>query len=432
MSREISSALVWFRNDLRVEDHSGLNRAIKSYEAIIAYYSFNPSHYCNVKWGFKKTEKYRAKFLIESVKCLMAELKKLNITLIIDLKSPQQTIPEIVKKYQVKSIYLQREWTVEEVKEEKEVSDAIDDNINWVRHYEQMLFSPEELPFNISQIPEVFGSFRKRCEKEVAVEPLKAVPKPLTSSNLLKKSYELPQLSDIGLESTETDYRSAFPFSGGTNNAMKRLRNYFWETKKLSYYKNTRNGLVGTDYSSKFSPWLANGSISPKMIYWEIKRYEKSVQKNQSTYWLIFELIWRDYFKYISLKHGNKIFKIGGILERDYHWDSSYLVFEKWRDGKTSEPFVNANMIELKKTGWMSNRGRQNVASFFAKELKMDWRIGAAYFESLLIDYDVHSNYGNWMYVSGVGNDPRDRKFDIRWQSEKYDPAKKFSNLWLQ
>ena len=103
-----------------------------------------------------------------------------------------------------------------------------------------------------------------------------------------------------------------------------------------------------------------------------------------------------------------------------------------WINGDTIEPFVNANMIELKKTGWMSNRGRQNTASFFSKHLFMDWRIGAAYFESQLIDYDVHSNYGNWMYVSGVGNDPRDRKFDISWQSEKYDPQKKFQKLWIK
>ena len=130
------------------------------------------------------------------------------------------------------------------------------------------------------------------------------------------------------------------------------------------------------------------------------------------------------------MKHGNKIFKIKGILERDYRWGNSYSVFDSWCEGKTSEPFVNANMIELKQTGWMSNRGRQNVASFFAKDLKMDWRMGAAYFESLLIDYDVHSNYGNWMYISGVGNDPRDRKFDIDWQAERYDPKKEFQKLW--
>ena len=139
-----------------------------------------------------------------------------------------------------------------------------------------------------------------------------------------------------------------------------------------------------------------------------------------------------DFFKYISLKHGNKIFKIGGILDKNYNWNTDKKKLQSWINGSTDESFVNANMIELLKTGWMSNRGRQNVASYFAKELLMDWRMGAAYFESQLIDYDVHSNYGNWMYISGVGNDPRDRKFDISWQAQKYDSQNKFQKLWLK
>ena len=122
----------------------------------------------------------------------------------------------------------------------------------------------------------------------------------------------------------------------------------------------------------------------------------------------------------------------GGILEKEYNWLKDHKKFQNWVDGRTSEPFVNANMIELKCTGWMSNRGRQNVASFLSKELLIDWRWGANYFESMLIDYDVHSNYGNWMYVSGVGNDPRDRKFNIKFQADRYDPNNKFQNLWLQ
>ena len=93
---------------------------------------------------------------------------------------------------------------------------------------------------------------------------------------------------------------------------------------------------------------------------------------------------------------------------------------------------MNANMIELAQTGWMSNRGRQNVASYFSKDMGLDWRIGAAYFESMLIDYDVHSNYGNWMYVAGVGNDPRDRKFNVALQAERYDPNGRFQRTWLQ
>ena len=196
--------------------------------------------------------------------------------------------------------------------------------------------------------------------------------------------------------------------------------------------KKTRNGLIGKNYSSKFSIWLALGSLSPITIYHEVKKYEKNVTKNNSTYWLIFELIWRDYFKYISMKYGNSIFKIGGILEKDYSWNNDAKLVEMWINGKTNEPFINANMIELFTTGFMSNRGRQNVASFFTKEWNLDWRIGASYFESMLIDYDVHSNYGNWMYNSGVGNDPRDRKFNIKFQSERYDPLKKYEKLWTQ
>ena len=105
---------------------------------------------------------------------------------------------------------------------------------------------------------------------------------------------------------------------------------------------------------------------------------------------------------------------------------------QKWVNGTTQESFVNANMKELAATGWMSNRGRQNVGSFWSKEWQQDWRYGAAYFESVLIDYDVHSNWGNWMYNSGVGNDPRDRKFNIARQADMYDAQGKFQRLWLQ
>ena len=107
-------------------------------------------------------------------------------------------------------------------------------------------------------------------------------------------------------------------------------------------------------------------------------------------------------------------------------------LIQAWCNGKTKHEFINSNMNELNKSGWMSNRGRQNVASYFAKDLKINWIIGAAYFESMLIDYDVHSNYGNWMYVSGVGNDPRDRKFNVRLQAERYDSNGKYQRMWNQ
>ena len=106
--------------------------------------------------------------------------------------------------------------------------------------------------------------------------------------------------------------------------------------------------------------------------------------------------------------------------------------FFQWTSGQTGDPFVDANMKELNQTGWMSNRGRQNVASYLVHDLGVDWRWGAAYFESMLIDYDVHSNYGNWLYVSGLGTGPKNKKFDTRLQAKMYDEKGKYQNLWLQ
>ena len=227
------------------------------------------------------------------------------------------------------------------------------------------------------------------------------------------------------------DQRTAFPFKGGEIQAQKRIENYFFETENIAKYKQTRNGLIGESFSSKFSPWLANGSVSARSIYWQLQDFEQQIIKNEDTYWLVFELIWRDYFKYVALKHGSDIFKINGILNTKYDWKTNEKAFRDWSNGNTREPFVNANMIELQQTGFMSNRGRQNVASFWAKEWEQDWRIGAAYFESMLIDYDVHSNWGNWMYNAGVGNDPRDRKFNIKRQAEMYDSNGDYVHLWL-
>ncbi|WP_338647840.1 DASH family cryptochrome [Flavobacterium sp. KS-LB2] len=423
--------LVWFRNDLRVHDNESLTNAINENETVIAVYFFDPRHYEQTRFGFKKTEKYRAQFLIESVTALRQNLEKLNISLLVYHQKPEDSIPEIIALNEITSVYFQEEWTSEEMEVLENIKLKVSESVVFTATYNQFLFHPEDIPFEIQSIPNVFTQFRNKCEKSTKIRPQFSV-QPMPKENWSTNETVIPSMATLEFTAFEIDSRTAFPFLGGEDEALKRLHSYFWETKKLSVYKLTRNGLIGTDFSSKFSPWLANGSISAKSIYWEIVKYEQQIEKNDSTYWLIFELIWRDYFKYISLKNGNSIFKIGGILDKKYDWKSNQSAINNWIKGNTQEPFVNANMIELQQTGWMSNRGRQNVASYFAKNLLLDWRIGATYFEAMLLDYDVHSNYGNWMYVSGVGNDPRDRKFNIKLQAENYDGQSKFQKLWLQ
>ncbi len=424
--------LIWFRNDIRVQDNTSLFQASKNANKVIGVYCIDPRQFEVNKHGFKKTEKFRAKFLLETLRDLKNNLANLNIPFFIFHDTPENSIPKLVQEHSISNIFLQKEWTPDEVLIKKNLQGFENlAKVNWIETYDQFLFHPEDIPYtDFNKIPEVFTEFRKKCEKESKIRPCVTVNS-MPKENFIETSNQIPSLEDLGLESFKLDKNSAFPFRGGETAALKRMENYFFETENLSEYKKTRNGLIGESYSSKLSAWLANGSISARTIYWEVQNYEREVCKNEDTYWLIFELIWRDYFKYISLKHGEKIFKLDGILGKEYEWKANDKAFREWKNGNTREPFVNANMIELQRTGFMSNRGRQNVASFWAKEWEQDWRIAAKYFESMLIDYDVHSNYGNWMYNAGVGNDPRDRKFNIKRQAEMYDANGKYQKLWL-
>lgn len=428
MQKQKINSLVWFRNNMRVEDNSSLTKAINNSDNVIGFINIDPKNFLSTKYGFKKTEKYRAKFLLETISDLKSQLDKLNISLIITHKDFGQSINEIINQFEVTSIYTQTEWTRDELKEES----FIPEEINLIKDFDQFLFSPNDVRSLYDNIPRGFSNFRKKCEKYLSVNDTLSIPKSLNSDNKISIDYPIPSLSDLGFKDFEVHKDSVFRFKGGETNAKNRIRNYFFETRNVSTYKLTRNGLIGEDYSSKFSPWLANGSVSVKYIFKSLKEYEKEVEKNDSTYWLYFELIWRDFFKYVSMQHKDKFFNKDGIYGEDKEWSDDQDILLNWINGKTNEPFVNANMIELSQTGFMSNRGRQNVSNYLTKELKIDWRIGAEYFESMLIDYDVHSNYGNWLYNAGIGNDSMPfRKFNPKLQSERYDPDKSYEKIWL-
>ncbi|MDC8006180.1 DASH family cryptochrome [Aureisphaera galaxeae] len=431
MQQRENKAIVWYRNHLRTIDNEVLYRACKEHDKVVAVYCFSPTLYEGTLFGFRKVEKFRAQFIIQSVRQLKQELEDLNIDLLVYHELPSQIIPKVCADHHINALYLQKEWTSEEVKELDSVKRVLPQEISVHEIYNQFLYHPDDNPLHIESIPKGFTSFRKKMEKKAIIRPTTFTAKK-DKTNRIENPTSIPSLGQLGYPNFETHPHTAFPFKGGERSAVERLESYFFETKRLGVYKKTRNGLVGSEYSSKFSPWLAIGCVSARTIYWKVKEFEDRFFKNESTYWLVFELIWRDFFKYISLKHGNAIFKRSGILHKDYARGNEPSKIEAWIHGSTPEPFVNANMVELKETGWMSNRGRQNVASYFAKTCDLDWRIGAAYFESMLIDYDVHSNYGNWMYVAGVGNDPRDRVFNVRLQSERYDPSGSFQKRWLQ
>jgi deoxyribodipyrimidine photo-lyase len=421
------NTIIWFRNDLRVRDHKPLFEAVNR-GSVVPVYCFDPRHFYDTEYGFPKTDSFRAKFLIESVVDLREGLRKYGSDLIVRIGFPEEIIPEVAEKFNIDQVYLHGEVTSEEIGVEKAVEDSL--RIPVKKFWGHSMYHRDDLPFDLLTIPDVFTRFRKKVEKNSEVrQPLPTPAKIPFDFNIDPGS--IPTLSDLGLGEIPVSDKSVLQFKGGESRAWDRLQHYFFESEKIKNYKFTRNGLMGADYSSKFSPWLAHGCISARSIYHEVEKIEREIHKNVSTYWMKFELIWRDYFRFSAIKHQDLIFKLGGIQQKNLKKTSDPQLFEIWAEGKTGIPFIDANMRELHQTGFMSNRGRQNVASFLAQNLNFDWRWGAAYFESKLIDYDVCSNWGNWAYNATVGLDPRNRYFNILNQADKYDKNGEFVRHWL-
>jgi deoxyribodipyrimidine photo-lyase len=428
----IKNALVWFKTDLRIEDNETLLKAIAQSEKILPVYCFDEAHFETTPYGFKKTGAFRAQFLLESLEDLDAQLRTLGSGLRIVMGKPEVEIPKLVQEYKAQKVFAKREVAFEEIQTEKRVrTELFKLRCELETFSTSTLYHAEDLPFSIKDIPDVFTNFRKKTEKDSEIRQPFSTPTKINSPEILP--LELPTLEALGLSKTTIDSRAVLQFKGGESEALQRLNHYFFETQCLSTYKETRNGMVGADYSSKFSPWLALGCISPRFIYAEIIKYEKQFGANDSTYWLVFELLWRDFFRFMFKKYQTKFFLYEGIKTEKVNSKSlNEKLLSQWINGSTPSDFINANMLELQQTGFMSNRGRQNVASYFCNEMNMDWRFGAAYFEEQLIDYDVCSNWGNWAYLAGVGNDPRGhRYFNIEKQAADYDKKKSFRKLWL-
>lgn len=416
--------LLWFRNDLRVHDHEALFKASQKTAQVFPLYVLDPRMFQELPMGFPKAGNLRTQFLVESLENLRKNLQCIGSNLIIRIGHPEEIIPQLAKELSIDEVFVSEEVTSEETDTDTSVEVALKkEGIKMKFFWQATLYHLDDLPMEIENLPNIFTQFRNQVERAIKVRSTFPIPKNLNFSNTIDIG-ELPKL-----DFPKTNQQL---YKGGEDEALKRLEEYFWQKDLLKVYKETRNGMLGLDYSSKFSLWLANGCISPRYIYEQVKKYEAERTQNDSTYWLIFELLWRDYFRFVALKYGNKIFFEKGIQGKAVVWKQHKSIFEKWRLGETGVPLIDANMKELLATGFMSNRGRQNVASFLVKDLQIDWRWGAAWFESQLIDYDVCSNWGNWLYVAGIGNDPREnRYFNILKQAHNYDLKGEYVKFWL-
>jgi len=425
----MATAVVWFRDDLRVTDNPTLTAAVDAADAVVPVYVFDPRDRRETRYGPEKCGPHRTQFRRESVRDLRESIRDRGGELFVRRGRTEAILADVAARTDAEAVYAQTKPATEEQQRARRVREALPENVALEQRWTHTLYHVADLPTPPERMQDTFTPWRQDVERDGTIRELVSVPETIRTPDLDPGS--VPTQSELGVAAPPTDDRAVLHFEGGESAGKRRVEDYVWDGDHLREYKQTRNGLLGADYSSKFSPWLAAGCLSPRWIHAEVQRYEAERVANEDTYWLVFELLWRDFCQFQFRKHGGAFFTPTGIRNVDRQWDRDREAFQRWADGETGVPFVDANVRELNRTGYMSNRGRQNVASFLTDALGVDWRWGAAYFEARLVDYDVASNWGNWAYQAGVGNDSRDGFFDVLSQAEYYDADAEYVTTWL-
>lgn len=400
-------AIYWLRNDLRIHDNATLNLFCEQASQGLVVWCAGAT--------FHRAGELRQSFVLHSLEEISVTLKTKGLPVIRSFSQAREIVPRLAQQYSIDKIFVSAEGTPEEKAEENDVAAGWNGTLQRVE--QASLLHVDDLPFAVPETPDVFTQYRIQVEKQLRVRGPLPLPARWPSS-----------IEGLTIPAFHGSLRALFhpQIAPGENAGRARLQDYLWVRDGLRNYKETRNGMLDWDDSSKLSPWLAVGALSPRTIYFEIQRYEKERCKNESTYWLFFELLWRDFFRLIMEKKQGEVFGKRPALEPQQERD-----LLRWMQAETGDDFIDANMIELAETGWLSNRGRQNVASYLAKELDVPWQYGAEYFEHQLIDYDPCNNWGNWAYLAGVGQDPRNRRFNTSRQADLYDPTGEYRKKWL-
>ncbi|KFY69919.1 hypothetical protein V499_09618 [Pseudogymnoascus sp. VKM F-103] len=498
------------RRDLRLEDnpifHAAATDAAKTYTHLLPVYAFpaqqievsgfipedseEKSPYPEARSSigkFWRCGPHRAKFIAESVWELKETLGNVGSGLEVRVGMLSDVLKDLLagfkfngKGVNIAAVWMTAEEGVEEKLDEKDcktICDAAGVDFKLWKD-EKYFVDDDDVPLkDISELPDVFTTYRK------LVEPLLNAPRALLPTPAKGTLPPLPPMSIIppqsppfvipnSYEDLESSLLSpvsqsplpTFPLRpssmppsptlhGGSQAAQSRLL-HLLESGAITTYKDTRNDLMGADYSVRLSSYLSQGCITARQIHNSLVSFESGDSnlpscastpgfgkgETDGTSAVRYELLWRDYMRLCTRKYDALLFSIGGF-RRDFSqpWTTpstdpaSSAALARFLNGTTGTGLIDASQRELAHTGYTSSRARQNVANFLAKHLELDWRLGAEWYEYALEDYDVSSCWGNWQYVAGVGNDPRGdgRSFNPIKQSWDYDPKGEYCRAWI-
>lgn len=416
MSTELKVGLCWFQNDLRLHDQRSLMQAAREVDRLLCVFVIEPYWFQVNRYEILGVSDKRLCFMYQSLIELNQKLSKLGQNLLIIEKPGLGALNQLIAEHSITDLYTSYNAGWSERQLQKLVKQQ-NENVRFHCHHTHTLFSKNELPFELDNLPKTFTEFRKLIERQT---PRKAIQAPSYLPPPVISNIKFP---DWGMSMSGL-------VQGGETSALIHCDKYFATELPLNY-KQVRNALDGWSNSTKFSFWLANGSLSVVELGEQLNVFEHAKGANESTHWIYFELLWREYFQWYAHKFNRRLFAFNGIKSTKPLTSFYATRFKQWTNSTTPYPIVNAAMNELRQTGYISNRLRQIVASCLVNELSIDWRYGAAYFEQQLIDYDVASNWANWQYIAGVGADTRDKRhFNLQKQTEIFDPDHRYIKQW--
>ncbi|PIA61347.1 hypothetical protein AQUCO_00300710v1 [Aquilegia coerulea] len=318
------SSIVWFRNDLRVHDNECLTSANNECLSVLPVYCFDPRDYGKSSSGFDKTGPYRATFLIESVSDLRKNLESRGSNLVIRIGKPENVLVELAKAVGADAIYAHKEVSHGEVKAEEKIEEAMKEEGVEVKYFwGSTLYHVDDLPFSLEEMPSNYGGFREKVQglevrKTIAaLDQLRGLP---TRGDV--EAGEIPTLLDLGLSPNATMTQDGKPAAntslvGGETEALQRLTKFAAECKAQPNKDGGHDSIYGANFSCKISPWLAMGCLSPRFMFDELKKTATrtiaasmpksggSGSSGNGLNWLMFELLWRDFFRFITKKYSS-------------------------------------------------------------------------------------------------------------------------------
>ncbi|WP_372948643.1 cryptochrome/photolyase family protein [Mariniphaga sp.] len=402
MKRKIN--LFWFRRDLRLHDNHALYQALNSGHAVLPVFIFDTEILGKLN---AKTDA-RVSFIFAEIQKIKKELEKNGSSLKIFHTKPSDAFQKLTEQFEIQTVFANKDYEPYAKERDKKVGELLQSkNIGFELFKDHVIFEENEVLKDDGKPYTVFTPYSKKWKQVLDETEIPTFPSEKLSENYLKVNpFVFPELKELGFE--KSDLKIHPP-----EISEEIIRNYA-KTRDLPAINGT----------TRLGVHLRFGTIS-------IRELTKKAMEWSETY--LNELIWRNFFSTI-LWHFPQVVDKAFKPKYDFiQWRNNEKEFERWCNGETGYPMVDAGMRELNETGFMHNRVRMVTASFLTKHLLIDWRWGEAYFAEKLLDYELASNNGNWQWAAGTGCDaaPYFRIFNPESQQKKFDPDGEYLKRWV-